>query len=138
MRTVIAIAFAALFAAASAPAQTSWKLLWSDEFNGPAGSQPDATYWTYDLGNNGWGNQELENYTNAAENAHMDGLGHLDIHVENRSPGVDPSARRKTEGLFPGEYAPSDARTKLPIAEAIGPAFWMLGKSVDLGGRRII
>ena len=43
MRTVIAIAFAALFAAASAPAQTSWKLLWSDEFNGPAGSQPDAT-----------------------------------------------------------------------------------------------
>ncbi len=130
MRTVIAIAFAALFAAASAPAQTSWKLLWSDEFNGPAGSQPDATYWTYDLGNNGWGNQELENYTNAAENAHMDGLGHLDIHVENPSPGVYTSARMKTEGLFSVEYGRIEARIKLPIGQGIWPAFWMLGTDI--------
>src|ERR1022692_4271718 len=105
MRTVIAIAFAALFAAASAPAQTSWKLLWSD-----------------DLGNNGWGNQELENYTNAAENAHMDGLGHLDIHVENPSPGVYTSARMKTEGLFSVEYGRIEARIKLPIGQGIWPA----------------
>src|SRR5262245_18901650 len=46
-----------------------WQLAWSDEFNGPDGSRPDESLWTYDLGGNGWGNQELETYTNRAENA---------------------------------------------------------------------
>src|ERR1700690_2427412 len=104
MRTLLAIAAAALLVAACAPAQTTWQLVWSDEFNGPAGSQPNSKYWTYDLGNNGWGNNELETYTNAAENAHMDGQGHLDIHIENPSQGVYTSARMKTEGLFHIEY----------------------------------
>src|ERR1700683_195915 len=119
MRNVIALASAALFAAASAaaqtaPAQTSWKLLWSDEFNGPAGSPPDSGNWTYDLGTDCCGNDELETYTNVAENAQMDGLGHLDIHVENPSPGVYTSARIKTEGLFAVEYGRVEARIKLP------------------------
>src|SRR5580704_11948076 len=61
MRTVTAIALVALIAAASAPAQTaptgtSWQLVWSDEFNGPAGSQPNPTHWTYDLGTDCCGN----------------------------------------------------------------------------------
>lgn len=134
MRAVIAIAFAALFAAASAPAQTSWKLVWSDEFNGPAGSPPDPTKWNYDLGGGGWGNQELENYTNAAENAHMDGLGHLDIHVENPSPGVYTSARMKTQGLFAVDYGRIEARIKLPFGQGIWPAFWMLGSNITTVG----
>jgi uncharacterized protein (TIGR03437 family) len=135
MRTMIVIASVVLFAAASAsaqpaPAQTSWKLYWSDEFNGPAGSQPNPTYWTYDLGNNGWGNNELETYTDAAENAQMDGLGHLDIHVENPSAGVYTSARMKTEGLFSVEYGRIEARIKLPFGQGIWPAFWMLGNNI--------
>jgi uncharacterized protein (TIGR03437 family) len=132
---MIVIASVVLFAAASAsaqpaPAQTSWKLYWSDEFNGPAGSQPNPTYWTYDLGNNGWGNNELETYTDAAENAQMDGLGHLDIHVENPSAGVYTSARMKTEGLFSVEYGRIEARIKLPFGQGIWPAFWMLGNNI--------
>ncbi len=59
--------------AATAPG----KLLWSDEFSGAAGSRPDPSKWTYDLGANGWGNKELENYTDRVENAFLDGEGAL-------------------------------------------------------------
>jgi uncharacterized protein (TIGR03437 family) len=139
MRTAIAIASAALWAAASAPAQTapagtSWKLVWSDEFNGPAGSQPNPAYWTYDLGTDCCGNDELETYTNAAENAHMDGLGHLDIHVENPSPGVYTSARLKTEGLYAVQYGRIEARIKIPYGQGMWPAFWMLGNNITTVG----
>jgi len=139
MRTIMVIAAAALWAAASAPAQTapagtSWKLAWSDEFNGPAGSLPNPTNWTYDLGTDCCGNNELETYTNAAENAHMDGLGHLDIHVENPAPGVYTSARIKTEGLYAVQYGRVEARIKIPYGQGMWPAFWMLGSNITTVG----
>ena len=47
------------------PVQGAWRLIWRDEFNGPPNAPPDPSKWTYDLGNNnGWGNHELEAYTN--------------------------------------------------------------------------
>ena len=138
MRIPLAIASATLFAAASAAAQTTWQLVWSDEFNGPAGTQPDSRYWSYDIGNNGWGNNELETYTSAAENAQMDGQGHLDIHVENPSPGVYTSARIKTQMTgstgFTIEYGRIEARIKLPFGQGIWPAFWMLGNNISTVG----
>ncbi len=115
-------------------AQTAWHLIWSDEFNGPANTSPDALKWTYDLGNNnGWGNNELENYTNLPENAHMDGKGNLVIHVESGPAGYS-SARLKTQGLLAVEYGRVEARIKLPSGQGIWPAFWMLGTDITTAG----
>jgi uncharacterized protein (TIGR03437 family) len=135
MRNIIAVACLLLLDGAAAWAQTppagmSWQLLWSDEFNGAAGSPPNPTYWTYDLGTDCCGNNELETYTNLPENAHMDGFGHLDIHIENPSPGVYTSARIKTEGLFGVDYGRIEARIKIPAGQGMWPAFWMLGNNI--------
>jgi uncharacterized protein (TIGR03437 family) len=115
-------------------AQTAWRLIWSDEFNGPANTSPDPSKWTYDLGNNnGWGNHELENYTNLPENAHMDGLGNLVIHVESGPAGYF-STRLKTQELFAVQYGRIEARIKLPSGQGIWPAFWMLGSDINTAG----
>ena len=100
---------------------------WADEFSGPANSAPNPSKWTYDLGNNGgWGNQELETYTDLAENAHLDGLGHLVIRVNSTNAGYT-SARLKTRGLFDARYGLLRSRIKLPAGQGLWPAFWMLG-----------
>jgi beta-glucanase (GH16 family) len=103
---------------------------WADEFDGPANALPDAAKWTYDLGGGGWGNNELETYTNQPENVHLDGAGHLVIHVDRTTTGYT-SARLKTQGLFSTKYGRIDARIKLPSGQGLWPAFWMLGASFN-------
>jgi len=49
------------------PPAAGFKLVWSDEFNGADGSSPDSSKWTYDTGGKGWGNNELECYTNLTQ-----------------------------------------------------------------------
>ena len=51
---------------------SKWKLLWSDEFDGPNGAGVDPQKWTHRLGGNGWGNRELQHYTNATENVRQE------------------------------------------------------------------
>src|SRR5882672_5668379 len=52
-----------------AGALPGWKLTWSDEFNGPDGSAVDPKKWKHDVGGTGWGNNELEYYTDGTQNA---------------------------------------------------------------------
>jgi beta-glucanase (GH16 family) len=115
-------------------AQTHWKLVWSDEFNGAAGAAPDSSKWTYDLGASGWGNQELESYTDTRENSFLDGKGHLVIRALRTSDGKYTSARLKTEGKFSTQYGRIEARIKLPRGQGIWPAFWMLGADIGSVG----
>ncbi len=63
---VICRSAAAQVSPATAPA---WKLVWSDEFNGPDGAPVDSSKWTLETGGGGWGNNELEYYTSRPENA---------------------------------------------------------------------
>ncbi len=135
-----ALAVAALLAHSLAPAQSTagWKLLWSDEFSGPAGSPPDPARWSYDLGsgapdNPGWGNHELEFYTNSTANAFHDGRGHLVIQARNEN-GRFTSARLKTQSTFTFTYGRVEARIRLPYAQGIWPAFWTLGANVSTKG----
>ncbi len=108
---------------------TDWHLVWSDEFNGPAGTAPDASKWTYDLGGSGWGNHELETYTSDRASAAEDGKGHLVIRAARNAAGYT-SARIKTEGKFSVRYGKIGARIEIPRGQGIWPAFWMLGNDI--------
>jgi uncharacterized protein (TIGR03437 family) len=139
MRTVIAITCAALFAATAAQAQIAWQLVWSDEFNGAAGTLPNPQNWNYDLGGGGWGNNELENYTNSPNNVFQDGQGNLIIQAIRDASGNFTSARLQTGA--PGaststtdlswQYGLIEARIKLPFGQGVWPAFWMLGEDIN-------
>ena len=125
MRSIHALAVLAAVAL-PAVAQTNWKLVWSDEFNGPAGTAPDPAKWTYDLGASGWGNRELENYTNSRDNSFQDGSGNLVIRAI-KSDATYTSARLKTQGLYSVTYGKIEGRLQIPYGQGIWPAFWMLG-----------
>lgn len=93
-------------------------------------SAPDGSKWTYDLGAGGWGNQELQRYTNSRENVFVDGNGHLVIRVLSGFTEYT-SARLKTQGLFRAQYGRIEASIKLPTGQGIWPAFWMLGANIN-------
>ena len=116
-------------------------LVWSDEFSGAAGAAPDSSKWRYDVGGNGWGNHELQSYTRRAENAHLDGHGHLVI-AARREPHTGPdairrrytSARLKTLGRFSFRYGRVAVRMRAPAGRGLWPAFWMLGADIGRVG----
>ena len=119
----------------------NWTLKWSDEFNAAAGTFPDPKNWTYDLGDNGFGNPELEYYcapgSNKAPcsaskpNVYQDGEGHLVITASRDAAGKWTSARLKSQGLQQFKYGRIEARMKLPVGNGLWPAFWMLGANID-------
>lgn len=105
-------------------------LIWSDDFN--VDGAPDAAKWSYDLGrgDNGWGNNEKQNYTNSASNIIVQG-GFLKITAKKEaSGGADySSARIKTDAKFKFTYGKVEVRAKLPIGGGTWPAIWMLGQN---------
>lgn len=118
----------------SIPKRT-WTLSWSDEFDGSAGSSPDPTKWTFDIGtgSNGWGNAELEYYTNRPSNVQLSGEGTLVITARRESYAGSgfTSARLKTQGLFSQKYGRFEARIQTPSGPGIWPAFWLLGDNIN-------
>jgi beta-glucanase (GH16 family) len=124
------------------PPTKGWTLVWSDEFNGADGSSPDSSKWTYDLGGKGWGNSELECYTNRLQNAHIQGGNLVITALQESSPFACSdgstnnytSARLKTQGLFSQAYGRFEARIKIPAGQGMWPAFWMLGNNITTAG----
>ncbi len=110
-----------------------WTLTMSDEFDGPEGAPPNPAIWTYDIGGDGWGNNQLEFNTDRPENVSLDGEGHLRIVARAESyMGNDyTSGRIKTQGLFEQKHGRFEARIKLPEGQGFWPAFWMLGSNID-------
>lgn len=117
------------------PVQTlpdrKFELVWSDEFEGDSGIIPNAAKWAYDLGTgqNGWGNNELQTYTNNPANVSLDGKGNLRI-TALKVAGNYTSARIKTQGIFTQQFGKIEARIKTPTGAGIWPAFWMLGNNI--------
>jgi beta-glucanase (GH16 family) len=110
-------------------APEGWELLWHDEFDG---RKIDLANWTYDLGGGGWGNGEMQTYTDAEDNARVE-KGKLVITAQKEildSGGWNfTSARLKTQGLQTFQYGRIEARIKVPSGGGLWPAFWMLGEN---------
>lgn len=119
-----------------------WKVVFADEFDGPDGSPIDTTKWTAETGGEGWGNAELEYYTDSTANARQE-QGSLVITATTE--GADQhncwygacqytSARLITRGKFEFTHGRVEARIQVPRGQGIWPAFWMLGSDIgDVG-----
>jgi beta-glucanase (GH16 family) len=113
-----------------------WRLVWQDDFDGPAGSAPNPANWTYDVGGTGWGNQELQFYTARQQNAFLDGDSTLYIHAaaESYMGLAYTSARLKTQGLFEQAYGRFEVMARVPAGQGLWSSFWMLGNDRDVVG----
>jgi beta-glucanase (GH16 family) len=125
-----------------------WVLAWSDEFDDEAGTLPDPSKWSYEIGDGalngilGWGNGELEFYTDSPDNAATDGLGNLVITAREvdttttellcwYGPCEYTSARLITSQKAEFAYGRIEARIQVPFGQGIWPAFWSLGNDID-------
>jgi beta-glucanase (GH16 family) len=116
-------------------------LSWSDEFNGPAGARPDRSKWHVIYGGGGFGNDELQYYTNESNNLALDSAGHLVITARRGSyTGSDGVTRGytsgaiETQGLFQARYGELEARIEIPRGQGLWPAFWAVGSDLDSVG----
>lgn len=113
------------------------KLVWSDEFDYEGA--PDPSKWTYDVGTGtwGWGNNEMQYYTDRTDNAFvMDGMLHIRAVKETYQGMKYTSARIKTKNLGDWTYGRIQIRTRLANAAARGTwsALWMLPTDNIYGG----
>jgi len=100
-------------------------LVWQDEFSG---TSIDMDSWTHELGNSGWGNNELQNYTSSSSNSYISN-GQLVIEAKRENLGSSEytSARMITAGKREYAFGRIDVRAKMPEGQGIWPAIWMLG-----------
>lgn len=108
-----------------------WILVWSDEFNG---DKLDTSKWRFDVGNNnGWGNNELQYYTDGRNIKLENGFLIIEARREDIREGSRvfnyTSSRIKTESRFSVKYGKIEARIKVPSGKGLWPAFWMLGEN---------
>jgi len=98
---------------------------WADEFSYTG--QPDLNKWGYDLGGGGWGNNELQNYTNSPSNASVaNGTLTITARKENAGGSEYTSARLITKNKGDFLYGRFEIKAKLPIGKGTWPAIWML------------
>lgn len=132
LRHLICLAATAAIVGSPAISQ-DWQLVWSDEFD--VDGLVDETKWSYQVGGGGWGNQELQYYTEArSENVRVDG-GHLVIEAIHEEFGGNDytSGRIRTLGQGDWLYGRLEVRAQLPAGLGTWPAIWMLASDSDYG-----
>ncbi len=129
------------------PPPPPWVQVWSDEFEGQAGSSVDTTKWHFDLGDGcpgvcGWGNNEREYYRSDTSNVRLNGSGQLLIVARVATDSIPcyygrcgyTSAKITTNGKTFADPGRVEARIKLAAGQGLWPAFWMLGKNIGTVG----
>jgi len=127
IRTLFTVLYCALATLAYSQCEV---LIWSDEFNGTG--SPNSANWGFDLGQSGWGNQEIQNYTNSTINCRQEN-GHLIIDAI-KTGTTWTSARIKTQNKISFKYGKIVFRAKLPTGVGTWPALWMLGDNITSVG----
>jgi beta-glucanase (GH16 family) len=110
-------------------------LVWSDEFN--TDGAPDPTKWGYDIGtgDNGWGNEEKQYYTNRSQNVSVaNGVLKINVIKESYSGSNYTSTRMLTKDKFAFTYGKIEVSAKLPAGGGTWPAIWMLGSNITTAG----
>jgi beta-glucanase (GH16 family) len=108
----------------------NWDIVWQDNFNG---NSIDSSKWNFVQGGGGYGNNELENYTNRPQNARVED-GHLVIQAqkEDYQGNQYTSAKLTTEGKGDWTYGRFEIRAKLPKGQGMWPAIWMMPTDYNL------
>jgi len=109
------------------------RLVWQDEFDVDGSVNPEL--WSYDIGTGlevfgqpGWGNNELQYYTDRSENIKVEGgMLHITARKESFEGSGYTSAKIHTKGNFETMFGRFEARIQLPFGQGIWPAFWLLG-----------
>ena len=110
-------------------------LVWSEEFDTPG--LPNASKWGYDIGtgSGGWGNNEVEYYTNRIQNAEVaNGVLKITATKESYNGSAYTSARLLSKDKFSFKYGRLEARAKLPAGVGTWPAIWTLGNNISTAG----
>ncbi|MAU12207.1 MAG: hypothetical protein CL607_20465 [Anaerolineaceae bacterium] len=109
-----------------------WELVWQDEFSGDV---IDSIKWGYDTGGNGFGNNELQYYSDRPDNSYVED-GHLVIVAQEERYRLRDytSAKLWTPATMSLRYGRIDIRAQLPQGQGIWPAFWMLPAQNRYGG----
>lgn len=123
------LVFSSVNCASNKP-DSSRELIWNDEFNYKG--LPDSSKWNYDVGGDGYGNNEAQFYTkNRLENARVEN-GNLVIEAkkENWEKNKYTSTRLLTKGKFSFQYGTVEIRAKLPKGRGTWPAIWMMSENM--------
>ncbi|MFY0672046.1 MAG: family 16 glycosylhydrolase [Bacteroidia bacterium] len=109
------------------------RLVWADEFD--YDGAPDSKKWGYDIGGDGWGNEEIQYYTNNRKNSFVKD-GYLTIRAikENVGGRNYSSARLVSREKGDWKYGRFEIRAKLPSGKGTWPAIWMLPTDWEYGG----
>ncbi len=112
---------------------SAWTLTWSDEFDGPDGSAPDASRWVPEVNAQGGGNNELQYYTARPENLRVEGGRLVITGRHERFTGPEgtreyTSARILSAPSFQQVYGRFESSIKVPRGQGMWPAFWLLGQ----------
>ena len=115
-----------------------WNIVWQDEFDKDS---LDLTKWSREIGGHGWGNNELQFYTDSDSNSYVEN-GNLILKAQVVPQGIGSSkglryyssARLRTYGKGDWKYGRIEVKAKVASGQGIWPAIWMLPTDWLFGG----